>query len=169
MRNFLKLQLEKINSNYFERLLGLSLLREQFSDIRNLPWHDTREKLWQNLFDKFQGRPVTVLEFGVWRGYSIQKFAEYNLNPKSEFYGFDSFEGLPEDWSVKYKKGAFGVGGNLPKVTDKRISFVKGWLQNTFGDFLINTKLDNEIFVHYDADIFSATLYVVPPEQSITI
>ena len=49
----------------------------------------------------------------------------------------------------------------MPKITDKRISFVKGWFQNTFSDFLKNTKLDNEILVHYDADIFSATLYIM--------
>ena len=161
MRNFLKLQLEKIKSNFLERLLGLSLLKENFSEIRNLPKFDNREKLWKDVFNKFHNKPVTVLEFGVYQGCSIQKFAKLNLDPRSKFYGFDSFEGLPEDWTDSRKKGAFNIEGNLPKIDDKRISFVKGWFQNTLSNFLQNTNFSGEIFVHYDADIFSATLYAM--------
>ena len=161
IRTLLKAQLERINSSYLERLLALSLLKEKFPSVRNLPCHYSREKLWEEVLNTFHNQPIVVLEFGVWEGYSIRRFAKYNVNPNSKFYGFDSFEGLPEDWSVKYKKGAFNADGHVPEVDDNRIFFVKGWFQNTLHNFLEKTHLGNEIFVHYDSDLFSATLYVM--------
>jgi len=120
-----------------------------------------REDLWKDVFDKFNGEAITVLEFGVYKGYSIKKFAEFNTNENSKFFGFDSFEGLPENWTRIQPKGTFSIDGNQPIVDDNRIQFVKGWFQNTLAAFIKKNKIDKNIFVHYDADIFSATLYAM--------
>lgn len=101
------------------------------------------------------------MEFGVYKGYSIKKFSEFNTNENSKFFGFDSFVGLPEDWASAYNKGIFNVDGRLPKVTDKRIRFVKGWFQNTLHSFIELNKIDGNLFVHYDADVFSASLFAL--------
>jgi hypothetical protein len=38
-----------------------------------------------------------VLEFGVYKGDTIQKLRN-SLDESYKIFGFDSFEGLPEDW-----------------------------------------------------------------------
>ena len=88
----------KINSSYFERFLVLSLLREQFSELKDTPNFSNREDLWENVFQLIENKSLSVIELGVWKGYSMRKFAKLNTNPGSKFYGFDSFEGLPEYW-----------------------------------------------------------------------
>src|SRR5713226_5160051 len=42
--------------------------------------------------------PIDYLEFGVRYGDSLFKWSALNTRPTSRFIGFDSFEGIPEDW-----------------------------------------------------------------------
>src|SRR5258708_114177 len=44
--------------------------------------------------------PVNYMEFGVANGDSFRWFLEMNKDPRSRFYGFDTFTGLPEDFGV---------------------------------------------------------------------
>src|SRR5487761_512490 len=54
-----------------------------------------------------------VLEFGVGNGASLRHLARGG----GACHGFDSFEGLPEDWVGTFeRKGKFGRGGALPEV-----------------------------------------------------
>lgn len=53
-----------------------------------------------------------VLEFGVYHGLSLQKIAQHVTAP---IHGFDSFEGLPEDW----KPGESG-GATVPVAVCRR-------------------------------------------------
>ncbi len=46
-----------------------------------------------------------ILEFGVYKGETIN-FIASKLRDKV-IYGFDSFEGLPEDWRSGFPKGTF--------------------------------------------------------------
>src|SRR5208282_2854043 len=49
-----------------------------------------------------------LLEFGVAGGTSIRHIAS---STRSLVHGFDSFEGLPEDWSGRHEpKGAYSTG-----------------------------------------------------------
>src|SRR5438067_2048404 len=54
----------------------------------------------ENLFNE----PIDYFEFGVAGGYSFKWWLEHNTNPSSGFYGFDTFEGLPEKWGG-FEKG----------------------------------------------------------------
>lgn len=161
MRTILKRLVSLINSSYFERLIVLSLFREQFSKLRHTPNFSNREDLWENVFKLIENKSLSVIEFGVWEGYSMSKFAELNTNPDSKFYGFDSFEGLPEYWKKEQLKGEFDTGGEAPILADGRISFHKGWFQNTLPSFVQNFDSNEILFVHYDADIFSTTLFAM--------
>ena len=55
----------------------------------------------------------------------------------------------------------FDVNGEIPRIDDKRVKFVRGWFQNTLPDFLARTKIHGDLIVHYDADLYSATLFVL--------
>jgi O-methyltransferase len=103
---------------------------------------------------------INYLEFGVADGHSFRWFVQQNAHPESRFYGFDTFTGLPEDFGV-YKKGVFNTNNQVPKIDDVRVKFYQGLFQQTVPGFLPelnNTKIN---VVMMDADLYSATLYVL--------
>jgi len=111
-----------------------------------------REKLWAHAISKISVTGI-VAEFGVWNGYSINYIAS-RIDQK--VYGFDSFEGLKEDWDGSgATKGTFSLGGHLPKVL-KNVQLVKGWFDVTLPGFL-NEHSENFRFIHVDCDTYEAT------------
>ena len=108
--------------------------------------------------------PIDYLEFGVYRGESIRTWAALNRNPQSRFIGFDSFEGLPEDWrmvTATMKKGTFSTDGQIPDVGDSRVGFEKGWFHQSLPKFLRNFQPCRPMVLHLDADLYSSTLFVL--------
>tara|TARA_R100000388_G_scaffold47466_1_gene35844 strand:+ start:1482 stop:2210 length:729 start_codon:yes stop_codon:yes gene_type:complete len=102
-------------------------------------------------------------EFGVYQGVSCKYLSEikYNLFPgsKERLQGFDSFEGLPEQWHNQGTgKGKFNVGGNIPKIAN--VDFHKGWFKDTIPKFLKNTNKPFA-FIHVDCDIYSSTVDIL--------
>lgn len=99
-----------------------------------------------------------ILEFGVFTGNSL-RFISKHL-PDRKIYAFDSFEGLPEAWpgvrSKTHKKGHFNVNGNLPKVDNPNITFVKGFFEKTLPVFK-KTYSNKVALIHIDCDIYSST------------
>ena len=70
-----------------------------------------------------------IMEFGVWMGSSINRIAAHNPHVV-EIFGFDSFEGLPEDWSGPWVKGSFDMNGQMPAVRPN-VKLFKGWFSDT--------------------------------------
>ena len=101
---------------------------------------------------------ICYLEFGVFQGSSIKWWSGENNNPASRFYGFDTFEGLPEKWG-SYIKGDFY--SNIPQIDDNRIHFIKGLFQDTLHEFINGADLNNRLLIHIDADLFSSTVFVL--------
>lgn len=100
------------------------------------------------------------LEMGVARGNTINFMAA--LNAKKTIYGFDSFEGLPEDWDQGYKttpKGTFGF--KAPQMTPAvlhNVKLIKGLFKDTLGPFKSKILKEEPIaFLHVDCDIYSST------------
>ena len=94
-----------------------------------------------------------VLEFGVADGGSIAEIASVY---KGTVHGFDSFEGLPEDWSGHTEAaGTFDRGGTLPKVP-KNVELHKGWFSDTIPVWK-QAHPDPVGFLHMDYDIYSST------------
>jgi Macrocin-O-methyltransferase (TylF) len=104
-------------------------------------------------------RPIDYLEFGVFEGASIRFWLAANQNPGSRFIGFDSFEGLPEDWHSDKRKGAFSTGGKTPQIADPRVSFVAGWFQKSMRGFMASFHPQGQLVIHIDCDLYSSTLY----------
>lgn len=96
------------------------------------------------------------LEFGVFKGETVNLIA--STKPDKIIYGFDSFEGLPEDWISGNPKGTFNLDGVLPKVNDN-VRLIKGWFDKTLPDFL-NEHKENCAFIHIDCDLYSSTKIV---------
>lgn len=102
--------------------------------------------------------PVDFIEFGVFRGDSIREWISINSHPQSRFFGFDSFEGLPDAWRKNQGRGHFNVDGSAPRVADSRVSFIKGWFDATVPLFVKNFTPRNRLLLHLDADLYGSTL-----------
>ncbi len=75
---------------------------------------------------------------------------------------FDSFEGLPEDWSdTKFKKGHFSVTADEIFAFDpSRTAVHKGWFSDTIGPYK-ETYSNPVSMIHSDADLYSLTIDVL--------
>ena len=166
----MRFPLRKISSFFFRR--PSRIMREINTNAMLIQWcaHHPTENIFSERFELYEfvnasvlhSSPVDYLELGVYRGASILKWAAINQNSTSRFYGFDSFEGLPESWvNVRrtHPTGTFDTNGNIPKTDDKRVQFVKGLFQETLQPFLRNFETKNRLVVHYDCDLYSSTLY----------
>ena len=78
--------------------------------------------------------------------------------PNIIVYGFDSFEGLPEDFENGYTKGKFRLN-ELP-IVRSNVKLVVGLLQESLEPFL-NEHIEKVAFMHIDADLYSSTKYVL--------
>lgn len=98
------------------------------------------------------------LEFGVFTGGTIRYLA--GLKRNQQFYGFDSFEGLPEAWSgFNLGPAAFSKQGKLPRVP-ANVSLRKGWFKDTLPAWL-STVAGPAAFVHIDCDLYSSTVDIL--------
>jgi hypothetical protein len=98
------------------------------------------------------------LEFGVYKGASINRLAR--LRPEIKFYGFDSFVGLPETWTMGATKGAFSVNGKLPAVR-RNVELISGYFDSSLPPFIAASKGQQIAFMHIDCDLYSSTKCVL--------
>lgn len=100
------------------------------------------------------------LEFGVYKGWSINTAAE--ICPDRIFYGFDSFKGLPEPW-VKNDINTVPAGHfYLPEPPEVRenVKLVIGWYQDTLPKWL-EKHTDKISYLHIDSDLYSSAKYIL--------
>ncbi len=134
-------------------------VRSKFNYIFQTKCFDDRQILWSHLFENIANSSLLFLEFGGWEGASIKYISSLNSNSTSHFFGFDSFDGLPSKWLGR-NAGYFSTEGKVPQINDDRVSFVKGWFQDTLPHFLSNNSYRfDELVVHYDSALCSYTLF----------
>jgi hypothetical protein len=119
-----------------------------------------RPQLYAHLAAKLK-EPATYLEFGVFEGVSMGLWSGHLKSPQSELAGFDSFEGLPEDWGYFTAKEQFDVKGRMPRFDDPRVRLIKGWFDQTLPLFLQDIRPQATLIVHLDADLYSSTIFVL--------
>ena len=95
------------------------------------------------------------LEFGVYKGKSLRMMAAQR--PEMQFYGFDSFEGFPDDGRPDWDQD-FRVA-SLPRVP-KNCTLIKGWFEDTLAPFL-EEHPEPIAFIDIDCDIYSSTRTVL--------
>ena len=98
-----------------------------------------------------------VMEFGVFRGASLRAIAQ---RCAGEVHGFDSFEGLPEDWTHFQKRGRFSLKGQAPQFDESNIRIHAGWFDQTLPQFLVQHSGPAR-FIHVDCDIYTSTKTVL--------
>ncbi|MFO1478196.1 MAG: class I SAM-dependent methyltransferase [Verrucomicrobiota bacterium] len=96
-----------------------------------------------------------ICEFGVWKAFSINFIAQ---RTQKQVYGFDSFEGLPEEWGGdSWKKGDFALPA-LPKVRGN-VTLIKGWFNDSIPPFL-KEHAGQVGFLHVDSDLYTSAKIV---------
>ena len=132
-----------------------------YNDWYQANWdYNRRFKLYEEISraEKLDVLAIDYFEFGVSGGYSFRWWLSHNRNVVSNFYGFDTFEGLPENFGA-YGKGSMAVALESLNIDDPRASFYKGLFQDTLVQFLDRYKNGKKKLIHLDADLFSATLF----------
>lgn len=134
------------------------IFRDKFSIFRK---YERRYDLYNHVIESenLRNAEIAYIELGVCTGASLKWWLNNNENINSKFYGFDTFEGLPEDWGVFYKSG--DMLSSLPELNDPRGKLFKGLFQDTLPPFVSeNTDLKNKKkVIHLDADLFSSTIF----------
>lgn len=148
--------IHKLNSavNYLE--VGRWLKANGFGSA---PRFADRWLMYEALAAPVSQERVLYLEFGVYEGYTLRRWAKLLRNPASSLHGFDSFEGLPEVWDGLRPKGTFDVKGMLPQYDDPRVSLHKGWFEETLPRFALPAH--ERLVLHLDADLYSSTKFVL--------
>lgn len=103
---------------------------------------------------------IDYFEFGVFQGKSFRWWMQEISNTDAKFYGFDTFTGLPESWGP-FKKGDLANNNEIPNIDDVRHKFYQGLFQQTLPDFLQNYQSKKRKVILMDADLYSATSYVL--------
>lgn len=168
---FIRLHLHRIVEPFSGFLLNLFYISKfskwakeqknvEFNDFYSGKWDYTKRfKLYEYVFNKENlSAAIKYLEFGVAQGKSFKWILDKNKNPDSRFYGFDTFEGLPESWG-HFKAG--DMSSTIPDVADNRAKFFKGLFQDMLPNFLKSISIEGRKVIMMDADLYSSTLFVL--------
>lgn len=132
-----------------------------YNDWYQSKWdYNRRLKLYEEISkaEKLDSSAIDYFEFGVAGGHSFKWWLTHNKMAESKFYGFDTFEGLPENFGP-FGKGSMAVALESLNIHDPRAGFYKGLFQDTLIPFLDQYKSEKRKLVHLDADLFSATIF----------
>jgi hypothetical protein len=122
----------------------------------NAPAFATPVDLLRHVVAIAQGKAGIFAEFGVFQGGTINVIS--SLTRDRTVHGFDSFQGLPEDWR-DCGKGAFTTHGKLPPVNEN-VELHVGLFDQTLPAFLENCS-EPAAFIHIDSDLYSSAKYVL--------
>jgi hypothetical protein len=113
-----------------------------------------RDALFVAAASAVRGRAPLYLEFGVYEGASLRRWAGLLDQPGARLVGFDSFEGLATDWRPGFEAGAFRVPGP-PAIADPRVSFEIGMFAETLPSFAVPDH--DQLIINIDCDLFAST------------
>jgi len=125
-----------------------------------------RTELYRWVLGQVAGTDGLFLEFGVYKGDSINRLAE--LKPDVTWHGFDSFVGLPEGWTLGAKAGAFSTHGALPVVREN-VKLVAGFFEDTLPAFVAEQRASRVSVLHVDADLYSSTKTILENLQGMLV
>ena len=134
-----------------------------YNDFYQEKWDYTRRFILYDAIAKQEdllSQPFDYFEFGVAGGFSFKWWLEKNQQAGSRFFGFDTFEGLPEKWGA-FEKGSMAYAMDSLQINDSRASLYKGLFQETLNPFLGEYDNKNRKLIHIDSDLFSSAIFVM--------
>ncbi len=125
-----------------------------------------------------QNSDELLLDLGVWLGWSTRLTADATGR---QVYGFDTFEGLVEDWQVDdqvlFKQGTFALSeplaqrsmrdtgvtlhDGIPAALGRKIQFIKGSTYDTLAPFLADRPDAPIRLFHMDLDTYESCLHAL--------
>jgi Methyltransferase domain len=119
-----------------------------------------------------------LLDLGVWLGWSTRLMSDASGRM---VYGFDTFEGLVEDWQIDdqilIKQGTFSLSeplaerfmrdtgvslhDGLPAPLGRRVEFIKGSTYDTLAPFLADRPAAPIRLFHMDLDTYESCLHAL--------
>lgn len=127
-------------------------IKEHLSTSVLFRGHYPPDRFWSHSIG-LTTRQGLFLEFGVYSGTSINFFA--SQRPDVVFHGFDSFEGLPEDWNGWVaERGRFKT--ELP-ATRSNVELHVGWFDKSIPVFCGAHPEEEIAFLHIDCDLYEST------------
>ena len=148
---------------YARDLYGDLLLRAKHQSVDYIAAHMQDATMFRDRWAQLrhavtQAPEGLCLEFGVQDAASLNHMAA--LAPDRRFHGFDSFEGLPENWSGTFElKGKFTRQGKPPAVR-ANVDLHVGWFDQTLPKFL-DAHSGPVSLLHVDCDLYSSTRTVL--------
>jgi predicted O-methyltransferase YrrM len=137
---------------YFNDPAGAAAFEKEH--LMDVPTFRDRQELFKHVLSEISSDEGLFLEFGVYKGNSINRLAR--IKPNVMFYGFDSFVGLPEHWRAGSRKRAFSIGGVLPAVR-ANVKLISGFYADTLPAFVAAHAGKTISFMHVDCDLYSST------------
>ena len=148
-----------------------SLMKSELSDdpiLKSIEWVLSLEEKPSLHFNRWsifdlaislsdQSRPF--YEFGVWMGDSFR----YLMKSYEKGFGFDTFEGLPEDWR-SVPKGSYSSFGTVPEIPGGE--FIVGEFDKTLPTFFA-TDRPKAALINLDADLYGSTLSALKNARSV--
>jgi len=135
---------------------SFSWARNQSANIR---WFGSNTGLLQWAMQEIAAdspAPGPVVECGVYHGFSLAQIA---ASTERRVHGFDSFEGLPEEWKPGEPAGSYSTQGQTPP-TAAHVKLHRGWFEDTLPGFA--AQLHEPIaLLHVDCDLYSSTRTVL--------
>ena len=160
------LQFYEVDKSNFNALMQSPLKNHPFMrsfawtfDLPELPaLHFNRWALFDSMINQSkQDRPF--YEFGVWRAEAFQ----YLIRTFKKGYGFDTFEGIPDDWHDE-KAGTYSSDGKIPQIEGGE--FIVGKFEDTLPSFFSFFRPMASI-INFDADLYSSTICALNLSKSI--
>lgn len=119
-----------------------------------------------------------LLDLGVWVGWSTRLISDASGR---QVYGFDTFEGLVEDWQMDdqrlVKRGTFSISeplaqrtmrdtgvsvhDGLPDALGRKVQFIKGSTYDTLAPFLADRPAVPIALFHMDLDTYESCLHAL--------
>ena len=123
-------------------------------EMPNAVYTNSQMQVIRSRRDDITTQSGAILDLGVYKGGSTRSLA--SIFPDHTIHGFDSFEGLPEDWT-HVLKGDFGdISGKLPDMPSN-VKLYKGWFDDTLPVWLESHRDLPISLLRVDCDIYSST------------
>jgi hypothetical protein len=149
---------------YFNDPAGAAAFEKEH--LMDVPTFRDRQQLFTHVLSEVRSDEGLFLEFGVYKGNSINRLAK--IKPNVTFYGFDSFVGLPEHWRPGVRRGAFSIGGELPAVRTN-VKLIRGFYADTLPAFVAAHASRTISFMHVDCDLYSSTKTILAETKTLLV